>query len=270
MTSKSSATPGSAQDLIECAQQVKAMPNTYDDAAQLLADYVLRTVSETREKIAAPQAAILSPGSSMGAPAVAASSAPSSAGVTDRDAVVENCAKVCDSLAQMWLGRASFKRGKALQEAAERIRASTKEWATLWERNPDYMPSPTPPREPSAQNADALKAAYHEGYADALKDGASAAPAVALKVKEGESLWLIETSELAVKGDPTYPQRHFWTGDPCSRWHHDPLKAARYPMKESAENAAEEAKLYPRDKYPVCEHLFQCGTSVESAIEEKK
>lgn len=86
-----------------------------------------------------------------------------------------------------------------------------------------------------------------------------------LTVPVGESLWLIETSELAVKSDPTYPQRHYWTGDPCSQWCFDPLKAARYPTREAAEHLAEREELYPRDKYPVCEHLFQCGVSAPSA-----
>jgi len=79
-------------------------------------------------------------------------------------------------------------------------------------------------------------------------------------VKEGESLWLIETSARAQLDGP---QRHFWDG---RGWNWDALKAARYPMRDSALDVVG----YPdgdryylgsvhRNDIQVCEHLFQCG-----------
>lgn len=82
-----------------------------------------------------------------------------------------------------------------------------------------------------------------------------------LAAPEGEVRWLIETSELGknMAHDPKYPKRHFYTGDPDSQWHWNALEAARYPTKAAAEHVAEAAKLYPRNLYPVCDHMFQCG-----------
>ena len=87
-------------------------------------------------------------------------------------------------------------------------------------------------------------------------------------VPVGELLWLIETSELAVKNDPTYPQRHFWDG---RGWNYDALKAARYPEKYAAEEIREKEKMYPLSSYPVCGHLFQCSASVtDELVDERK
>lgn len=82
------------------------------------------------------------------------------------------------------------------------------------------------------------------------------------QVRQGEVLWLIETSRLA---QPNGPQRHFYTGDPRAQWHFSALKAARYPTKEAAEHVAEDAGFYPRSDYPVLDHAFNCGTMPEDS-----
>lgn len=97
-----------------------------------------------------------------------------------------------------------------------------------------------------------------EGARKALREAAhvlSEATDRTISVAEGESLWLIETSEMR---QPDGPQRHFWTG---RGWNWNPLEAARYTRKTDAEAVTEKEKMYPLDKYPVCEHLFQCGVS---------